>query len=83
MILLNEVGPILSVFQILSLYNFKKYKDISFGFALILSILIIFLAPKVIPDLQLNSMALDPRIDIYTTNIDYFQNNPITEIGIA
>jgi len=83
MILLNEVGPILSVFLILSLYNLKKYEDISFGFALILSILIIFLAPKVIPDLQLNSMEVDPRIDIYTTNIDYFLNNPIIGIGIA
>ena len=50
---------------------------------MILSILIIFLAPKVIPDFQLNSMELDPRIDIYITNIDYFLNNPITGIGIA
>lgn len=83
MILLNEVGPILSVFLILSLYILKKHKDISFGLALILSILIIFLAPKVIPDLQLNSLESDPRIDIYTTNINYFQNNPIIGIGIA
>jgi O-antigen ligase len=83
MYILGEVGPFLGV--ILAIFTFYFRKE---SFYLILSIVTgilfyFFIIQEFVPDLTIESVSNDPRVEIYIRNFNYFSDHPFYGIGIA
>jgi len=78
---INEVGPILGLIVVLFTYFFIKNSLLA-ATTMILAIISYFIIIiPLLPDLTIESMLQDPRIEIYLKNIEYFKNNPLFGIG--
>jgi|GEM_PF-6458234 len=83
MIILNEVGPILAATLSIFIYYFRKNNLYLFLSILCGLIFYFFIIQKYVPDLTMEGILNDPRVEIYTKNFNYFINHPFFGIGIA
>lgn len=83
MYLLNEIGPILAVLISVLMFYSRKSKKHFFVFAILSLLLFINIITIYIPDLSIDNIINDPRVEIYSRNAGYFTENPIIGIGVA
>lgn len=83
MYLLNEIGPILAVFVCILMFYSRKNKKYFFASTFLSLLLFINIITIYIPDLSIENIINDPRVEIYSRNAGYFTENPIIGIGVA
>ncbi len=83
MYLLNEIGPILAVLVCILMFYSRKNKKYFFASTFLSLLLFINIITIYIPDLSIENIINDPRVEIYSRNAGYFTENPIIGIGVA
>ncbi len=83
MYLLNEIGPVLAVIICFTIFYAGKSKTRFLFFTVISIILFLYVIPLLIPDLSVENIFNDPRIEIYNRNFGYFLDNTLIGIGVA